>query len=100
MLLQHSCVFSDCKESCLNNTYGEDCQSTCVCSPENTHDCHTETGYCTCNKDWTGVNCNQPCGSNFLFAINDGAMEESCVKECKNCDVNNGVCQNTTGICR
>ena len=99
--------YSNCLKTCINNTYGDNCQNTCKCNTTTTSFCDIESGFCTCKTDWTGEKCEQPCGDNrFLYSTqnNDPTMTNgtkikiSSTKKCDDCV--DGVCQNTTGVCR
>lgn len=42
---------------CERGTYGPSCENRCEC--KNNSSCDPKTGVCTCERGWTGVNCDE-----------------------------------------
>ena len=87
-----------CKESCLNGTWGLDCDNYCYCL--NNTGCNVEDGFCEtgfdengrtlCEPGWRGKACNETCEEKFYG--------ENCDEECGQCH-RNTTCHHVSGVC-
>ncbi|KAJ8302355.1 hypothetical protein KUTeg_021342 [Tegillarca granosa] len=77
-----------CKTACVNNTFGEGCNSTCHC---NQSTCNNSNGQCLkkgCKPGWKGNSCFTQC------------IENTFGQDCKyTCHCLNGTCNRIHGTC-
>ena len=51
----------NCSQPCPENTFGRLCAQNCTCLPDNTQTCNHESGFCTCEDRFHGLNCEFFC---------------------------------------
>lgn len=78
---------------CESGKWGDECQNDCLCEPENTEICSTDSGHCECQTGWAGPSCETD--------INECLQEDICDTETEVCENRNGTydckCKNGLG---